>query len=440
MERYSASFVALIILLLFIFVYLSITTYKPSDDNISTIEESVQTVDDDSEPEKNINEHQKIPDNNNITVRKQPVKPLFPAPKTRKLDSNTSVIQGRVYDNKSGKGIANVLVNLYRVDLAPSESGFWSRTDSKGRYEIRNLAPGEYIVKLNVKSFTNANELQNLQLTGGTVARYDFQMVKNGEVSGIVTDMQGFSITAASVDLQKTGILNTASVSVAKTDQNGRFELHNIPEGNYSITATHNNYLSSEQQYITVKSSEILSDIKIILNTGIILAGKIKDNFGKPILSTGEMQIKYRKSENDNRIVTLTTDKKGLYSVSGIKPGIADITLNFPGYSPSKITAVKLSDETEDIDFVLKKSPEKGVIKGKVVDQNNKPVEEALVILYSNNKRITDCLTDINGKYEFKLKEDKIYRIEVEKAGFSTAVNNKVSLGSENIDFILYKR
>ena len=119
--------------------------------------------------------------------------------------------------------------------------------DEEGKFTLRNLAPGRYLVKVNnapegsyVKSVRfGGREVteEGLDLTGGVSGSLQITLSPEAaQVDGVVQDADNKPVTGATVVL----IPDSRRFSLYKeehTDQNGRFSMKGLTPGNYKLLA-----------------------------------------------------------------------------------------------------------------------------------------------------------------------------------------------------------
>jgi protocatechuate 3,4-dioxygenase beta subunit len=164
-----------------------------------------------------------------------------------------SVIRGRVVD-ESGKGIPDQQVNLHESpgDCLPHAwemprsveehvvfnvaSDRTARTDDLGRFSFADLTAGSYFLELN-------------SIYGPTTARWPLVSVQEGEtledvqiilpgdlsIEGRVVDGQGRAVPKARVFVNAEIEGKRGSNALERTDTEGRFSVHHLPPGQYSV-------------------------------------------------------------------------------------------------------------------------------------------------------------------------------------------------------------
>jgi Prealbumin-like fold domain len=114
-------------------------------------------------------------------------------------------------------------------------------TDEKGSYEISGLKSDEYEVRATLPDYYDKDHLRrkgNIYDRG--CARVDFTAIPNGRISGRIIDAEGDPVTNVKVVLVRPGVQGFLSTKdeIAfdyVNDERGRFELKQVPPGEYLL-------------------------------------------------------------------------------------------------------------------------------------------------------------------------------------------------------------
>src|SRR5690242_12764751 len=113
------------------------------------------------------------------------------------LQDSSITITGRV--QSQGKPIPEALVTLWQQGAGddPSEQNTIaaSHTDTAGNYELKNVLPGNYYIGVLAAGYVTGKEnywlekLRFVTVAGGKpLSPFNFEMVREGVISGTVTD------------------------------------------------------------------------------------------------------------------------------------------------------------------------------------------------------------------------------------------------------------
>ncbi len=123
---------------------------------------------------------------------------------------------------------------------------------------------------------------------------------------------------------------------IATTDQQGRFEIKELPAGRYTITASKGGFVtlqygqrrpSESGTPLELGDAQMLDKIAIALPRGSVLGGRITDEFGEPVANASVSAWRYAYVGGTRRMVAAgqnsrdTTDDQGQFRLFGLPPG-----------------------------------------------------------------------------------------------------------------------
>lgn len=205
---------------------------------------------------------------------------------------------------------------------------------------------------------------------------------------------------------------------VASTDEEGRWELKDLPAGRYSLSASKGGYVQlqfgqrrpfEQGRPIELLDGQTLENVNFNLPRGSVIAGRIVDEFGEPIAEAMVAAMRYRYVSGRRRMVPAgrfaQTDDGGHFRIYGLPPGdyylsatlrqggmigfesSDGVTSYAPTYYPGTGSAqhaervsVGLGAEMSGVTFSL--LPVKTVrVSGTAVDSAGRPMAGAFVML-----------------------------------------------------------
>ena len=205
---------------------------------------------------------------------------------------------------------------------------------------------------------------------------------------------------------------------VASTDEEGRWELKDLPAGRYTLSASKGGYVQlqfgqrrpfEQGRPIELGDGQTLENVNFNLPRGSVIAGRIVDEFGEPVAEAMVAAMRYRYVSGRRRMVPAgrfaQTDDGGHFRIYGLPPGdyYLSATLrqgpmigfdnsdNVGGYAPTyypgtgsaqqaERVSVGLGAEMSGVTFSL--LPVKTVkVSGTVVDSTGRPMAGAFVML-----------------------------------------------------------
>ena len=191
----------------------------------------------------------------------------------------------------------------------------------------------------------------------------------------------------------------------AKTDENGRFRFTSVAAGRYSIIALAPGYTSpgddemGRRQTLNVAEGEKVENIEIEIKRGGVIAGRITDSQGRPVI---EETVNLSKFDSNGKPQTyrlyyqnfemFRTDDRGAYRIFGLPEGrylvsvgqaqspgsasIISIRLFYPrvfypdatSEAEAKVVEVSEASEATDIDITVPNPKQTYNVYGRVVD------------------------------------------------------------------------
>jgi len=177
-----------------------------------------------------------------------------------------ATISGRVTDVDTGLPISNVWVNADNTNWEEPSSG--ASTDAYGRYDIRGVAPGMYVIRAegdrqgfiretydDALSWEDANPV----VVRGTeqVQGIDFTLKLGATISGQIVDAAtGLPIPNADVS---AGLVQGNHVSWARTDGAGVYVLRGLPDGVIEISVRGEDFIEQSRTVVIRNGMDINS-------------------------------------------------------------------------------------------------------------------------------------------------------------------------------------
>lgn len=253
-----------------------------------------------------------------------------------------------------------------KVRIIGEKKTYEAVTNQDGVYEIYGLPPGQYTVKPEVQKgweiasawggggSGNSEEGERFQVTlkSGRHAYFDFFFKVDNRIRGRVLDTSGRPMKSVCVDLLPTQ--DKVSEHFERTDctnEDGRFEIDEIPFGSYLIVVNKDARISSDEPFqrfyypdvyerekamvITIIEGDDLEAIDIHIpemKEVVTVEGVFLSSDGKPVTQAGI----YFKAENTDELVEgddfTRTDENGKFSLRVLK-GLSgelfgEVTLN----------------------------------------------------------------------------------------------------------------
>lgn len=228
---------------------------------------------------------------------------------------------------------------LYARGTNVDHSG-WGRTDADGAFRMEGLEPGTYTVELRVWE-TGLSYDQSVELTSSKDVTLT---VPTARVIGRIVDgADRRPIAGVALTLGRPGE-NTAVGPIvthgATSDLNGRFELANVSDGQWTINAAKTGYAAGTSS-VNITGGHVPDELTIALDSteGLSLdvhlpTGRVPDSVDVAVLNaSGSSLLAGTYATGENGRVRLSTIPPGRWElvVSAGGSGVANVTANVPG-------------------------------------------------------------------------------------------------------------
>lgn len=374
-----------------------------------------------------------------------------------------SVITGRVTD-ENGDPLARVQV--YTLLYPPGNprgmrSGGGDSTDDLGHFRVYGLTPGDYAVVAEARpnTFVQPNappeteedkvgfitsfypgtpdeaSAQRVPVrAGGETPGIEIRVVSGRlfRVSGMVTDSKG-GAARVNGQLSKRTSGGTQSGFGFSTDEQGRFQMKNIPPGNYRLTVRQNQSgprnpdgspaEPGEFANVPIMINGDVENVLVLTNPGVTITGQVVFEHGPPQQQGDQPPPAIRVSATigdpmDNMgmgipmpqpaVVSpeLTFTMKGLMGELLLRSGAPMQYLQSVTLNGADITDTPREFKSGD-KVTITLSSRASTVEGNVTDAAGKPVTEAGLFLFSDDKaswrsnsiRTRRSNVDANGHY-----------------------------------------
>ena len=165
-------------------------------------------------------------------------------PVSNPLDNGT--VEGTVIWSSQSRPLEGIPVYLRKdvENVQDSTRRGVSVSDANGRFILRNIPPGEYIVVTNRQGYLRESDA-DIRVTvtpRASIRDVTARMIVGGSISGRIVDVNGLGLAEAAVSATQPGYLNSGQRQLQQragstSDDRGEFRIRGLRPGTYYIRA-----------------------------------------------------------------------------------------------------------------------------------------------------------------------------------------------------------
>ena len=340
-------------------------------------------------------------------------------------------LEGQV-QGPDGKGVGGAEVWLASV---PPRS---AKSDDDGTFSFDKLVGRTYVLT------ASAGDLIGGPVTYKLTGASDPVVVRLGEGAGVIVTVTGEDkkpVEGADV------IVGDMSRKTARTDAKGEATLRPVRPGYVGVQATAGGYAPATA-YATVGSAGSTGRVSITLKKGFAVSGRVIDEAGKPLAkvrvsATGGSWNEWLDddSDDDDEKGGVATNAKGEFTIAALASGNHTIYA-IDGEHATGSTKIDVSGApVTGVEITMK---EGGVVSGKVLDTEGKPVPYATVKLAGAGEQMwrvqaRQATTDQGGTFELRglAREKLTARAESETAASKLVDIDLTSQVKHQVELVL---
>jgi len=330
-----------------------------------------------------------------LPLQSVPQRDTAAAPQT-----GTAIIRGRITLAGGAQPIARVDVRASSPTLKRPRA---VKTDASGRYEIRDLPAGKYVVSAVKSNFVTAAFGQTrplgpgvpFDLADGQIANVNLTLSHSGVIAGRVIDEFGEPVTDVQVTTMRYQYVNgerrlVPAAGRSTTNDIGEFRMFGLPPGDYLVSARVQNgmmFLDSddrpenragyaptyypgtsnpgEAQRISIDAGQVVNGISLTLMQvrTVRVTGVALDASGKPLGDTRVMAINPSGMFGPEANGQVRAD--GRFTLNGLTPG--DYVLRAGGGDDAQVAMLPITVGDNDINDVQLVAYKQSSITGRIV-------------------------------------------------------------------------
>ncbi len=307
-------------------------------------------------------------------------------------------IVGRVLD-ADGKPIPHAFVGRPASGKTVAMKSIWTKADDQGRFEYDGVS-----LDAPTNLSANAAGFESLDIAGLRVAStsapltVDFRLklrpgakpigaakgdaapkpANHRDLYGVVRNIDKKPLEGV---LVRWGPDATTGAIEAKTDANGKFKLENVPNAPYFVCAI------PPQRDVAALLEPVGAlgdlDLDLILEAGHTVKGVLQDARGAPIAGISVLPSLTKPNSRSLylRDRETKTDAKGRFEINGLAAKGMQFTFMGSGFTSIRDRSLEVDKEHTIV------GKPAGVIRGRVVDSDGKPVRSFRVLLNISRQR-----------------------------------------------------
>lgn len=267
--------------------------------------------------------------------------------------AGTGVIRGRVVADDTRVPIRRAIVTIYGGTT--SEAVY---TDARGRYEMRNLAPGSYWVRAEPNVYQgqflpafippspNGDGPPRLAVADGQIVEAaDLRLPRAGVIAGRIVDENGDPVGNIRVGALGADPRGNDSYQSQNTDEFGRYRLFHLPPGEYVIVVRSDGgdflplgrgqsfgfvetyypgtYSRADARRVRVRGGQetAAGDFQLTRARMMTVKGIVLDSHGTPAVSRTFVTLNHR----DGGMGSTSIDAQGRFSFRSQPPGLYQV-------------------------------------------------------------------------------------------------------------------
>jgi len=319
---------------------------------------------------------------------------------------------------------------------------FTTTADKNGRFRFQAVpCRGEMIVDAMADGFSPCLA-SRVSLRAGKATTTEVVLPDAASISGIVLDQDekpvaDISVMALKVDDLLTNVTagdNKLMERKADTEKDGTFRFDALAPGSYQISLNEPGFLRATIKGLKLAGGESHDDLKLVLDRGLALSGRIVRGDGKPAAKARVKAFPHfnlaalidnlREQETAKPVLA---DAEGRFCCQGLRDVKYDLEITWEGTADNSHTGFRPGD-----DEVLIRLKEGGAISGIVVSAiDGEPVQEYTIFLdpavnkdmldpYGFKSRIRHKEKDELGRFEIAHVKPDRYNLTLSANGFAT--------------------
>ena len=299
-----------------------------------------------------------------------------------------------------------------------AEAGGWNWsqatafTDGGGNFRLDGLAPGPYKAKAESDDALGLADEQAILGLGETSEPILIKAHPAFFIEGTIVIEGGDTCDSGWVSV--TDKINDRNV-YGETEPDGMLRIRGLLPGEFQVNVNCEGFVSEEKYPRVTIADKSMAGLKWPVTRGQAIRGVVVDAAGKPVprmsVSANPKPDPSQPRAHQTQSWGSDTDEQGHFEIAGMLPGEYMVDVGSwmnPRATPAKPQQVTLP-KGQDLELRLE-LPATGELRGKVVDEDGKPVKDVSIAIYDGVQRQQEPSAD-DGSFHFKDVSAGEYRV-----------------------------
>ena len=244
------------------------------------------------------------------------------------------------------------------AEAAPGGGASGSAEEGDGRFVLRDLAAGRYVVKARAPGKGEASISGVRVVAGRRTEIGTLRLAGGGIVRGTVVDVDGRGVPGTTVVAERDLEMQTGDL-LDETGSSGAFEIRGVPAGRASVMASHPAYASPKPVVVEVDPEKEPTPVRIVLLEGARVEGRATHRDGRPFATGRVWFSSLEPGQEGEGHVEARVRPDGSFAIDHVRAGRTRIQL-LAASAPGALSGVGSHEvvlrdgETATVDFSLR--------------------------------------------------------------------------------------
>ncbi|MEQ8763991.1 MAG: carboxypeptidase regulatory-like domain-containing protein [Planctomycetota bacterium] len=255
-------------------------------------------------------------------------------------------------------------------------------TDAEGRFRCAGLVEGTYTLQVQAGGYSDAKRSEIETGTEGVVIRLPLPgAIEGAVISGdLFEPVADFTVEIPrKIDVPMASAMQVPGRVERYRDAGGLFRIDGVEPGAVELEIRAEGYVIAKVTDVVVVAGETTKGIRVVLQPGSRLAGRVVDPSGEPVsgarLTTKTGMERYMSAFDASG--NASTDEQGRFEMAGLSPGTITVSVSHPDFAgASRRYTLETAQVIDDVEIVLSTG---GTIEGRLIDASGKPASGQMV-------------------------------------------------------------